>query len=402
VAQKHYSFLMPPMEHRFIRFLYDRYQGWFTVPGRVLLWALVGSSMMLLSGLVGPLVLSFSFCLSCVAAGFLTGAVFRPRVRLERQIRAFPAAGDELSYSVAVENTGRRRILGLTVEERSLPSDLRPIGEPPRIDELAPGERRTVTLRLKCLARGAFVLGDVQASTSFPSGLVKWSTHDRRPDRLLVYPAFAHLEHLDIPRGRNYQPGGISIASQVGDSSEFLGTREWRQGDRLRDLHWPSLARTGRLISREFQQEYFVRLALVLDVKARTAREERWLERSLSLAAGIADALARQEYIIDIFAAGDRVFHFQAGRALARMDNILEILACIEPGDTLDVAALEAALLPEASRLSGVILLAMDWEPRRQALVRELEQRGVAVRVVSIRPDRPPVGLRPEQVVPLR
>ena len=115
----------------------------------------------------------------------------------------------------------------------------------------------------------------------------------------------------------------------------------------------------------------------------------------------MADVLARQEYIIDLFAAGPEVFHFQAGRALAHFEHILDILAALESGDALDVEALEAALLPEASQLSAVIFVVMDWEPSRAALVEKLKAHGVAVRVLSVRPERKPTGLAPEEVVAL-
>jgi hypothetical protein len=95
------------------------------------------------------------------------------------------------------------------------------------------------------------------------------------------------------------------------------------------------------------------------------------------------------------------VFHFQAGRALAHFEHILEILACLEAEDRLDVGALEAALLPEAQRLSAVILVMMDWDAARAELIRKLKAHGVAVRVLSVRKDRRPEGLSPEEVVEL-
>jgi uncharacterized protein (DUF58 family) len=258
-----------------------------------------------------------------------------------------------------------------------------------------------VTLKLACRARGAFDLPRLQGGSMFPSALFKWPRRGGAKDRLLVYPAFTPLEQFEVPHGRNYQPGGIAVASQIGESTEFFGTRDWRSGDRVRDIHWPSFARTGKPIVKEFQEEYFVRLALVLDVEARTAKEEKRFEQALSLAAGIADALARRDYIVDLFAAGPQIFHFQAGRALAHVENILEILSCLEPGDRLDVDALETTLLPEAPKLSAVVFVMMDWEPRRAALVARLKANGVAVRVLSMHPDRRPEGLEPEEVVAL-
>jgi uncharacterized protein (DUF58 family) len=397
--RRRWSFLMPPEEHDFIRFLMDRYQGWLTPVGRVVVWAVVASGVLLLGGLMAPLVRFFAFAVSTLVGAAVVGLLFRPRVALTRLLPPPVSAGDTLVYRVRVENTGRRVVRKVVVEERNLPSELKAVGESPVVDRLGPGERAEVVLRLECRTRGVYALEALQAASVFPSGLVKWARRSRGKDRLLVYPRFTPLEGFEVPHGRNYQPGGIAVASQVGDSTEFFGTREWREGDRTRDIHWPSFARTGRLVVKEFQEEYFVRLALVLDVESRSVKEDALLERSLSLAAGIADVLARQEYIIDLFAAGPRIFHFQAGRALAHFEHILEILAALEAGDRLDVEALEAALVPQASQLSAVVFVVMDWEPGRAALVEKLKAYGVAVRVLSVRPERRPVGLGPDEVV---
>jgi len=399
--RRRWHFFMSPLEHSALRKLDDRYRGLFTPAGRALVWATAGSAMLLLGGVHLPLVAAFSFCAACLVAAAIVGAPFRPRLRLTRNLGSPPSAGDELSYSVTVENLGKTTARGLVIEERDLPFELRPRGEPEVIDALPPGATAEVKLRLACGSRGAYDLAGLQAASLFPSALVKWPRRASGGQRLLVYPRFTPLETFDVPQGRNHQPGGIPVASHIGDSTEFLGTREFREGDRPRDIHWPSFARTGKLIVKEFQEEFFARLALVLDVESRTAKDELLLEKALSLAAGIAGALARREYIIDLFAAGAEIHQFRAGRALAHFDNILEILACIEGGGRLDVGALEAALLPEARRLSAVVLVMMDWDEKRADLVRKLKEHGIAVRVVSVRPGKRPVGLAASEVVEL-
>jgi uncharacterized protein (DUF58 family) len=402
MPRRRFSFFMAPLEHGFIRFLDDRYRGLLTPAGRALFWASVAAFVLLLGGVAPPLVAAFAFTLAALGSAIVLGVFFRPRVSLERRLPPPPSAGDKLQYQVVVRNEGKRTARQLVIEERGLPADVRPAGEPPVLASLRPGESAEVTLALHCRERGAYELRGLQAASTFPSALFKMpGRRAARSDRLLVYPRFSPLESFEVPHSRQYQPGGIAVASQVGESTEFFGTRDWREGDRPRDVHWPSFARTGRLIVKEFQEEYFVRLALVLDVEARRARDEKLLEKALSLAAGIADALARREYIIDLFAAGHEIFHFQAGRALAHVENILEILACLEPGDRFDLPALEAALLSEAGKLSAVILVMMDWDDRRRALVERLKAHGIAVRVLSVRPERRPDGLAPDEVVEL-
>ncbi len=40
--------------------------------------------------------------------------------------------------------------------------------------------------------------------------------------------------------------------------------------------------------------------------------------------------MARQEYLVDIFAAGPDLYHLMAGRSLAYLDQILDILASVD------------------------------------------------------------------------
>jgi len=386
MRRKHYSFLMAPEEHDSLRWMHDLYLGVLTPLGRAVLWGAIAAGMLALGGLAKGIVQLFAFSAAALIAGALVGLPFRPKVRLTRQLPPPVAAGERLEYRVTVENVGRRAVRQLTVQERGLPADVRPASEAEVIPLLRPGERTEVTVAVHCKLRGVYPLRRLQAASAFPSGLFKWPVRAGTEDRLVVYPKHQPIEGFEVPHGRNHQPGGISVASQVGESTEFFGTREYREGDRMRDIHWPSYARTGRLVVKEFQEEYFVRLAMVLDIEVHSAREERLLERSLSVAAGIADVLARREYILDLFAAGPKIFHFQAGRALAHFDHLLEILASLESGSRLDFEALEAALLPEAPRLSAVILVMMAWDARRAALVQQLKERGVAIRVLCLRP----------------
>jgi uncharacterized protein (DUF58 family) len=401
---------MTPMEHRSLRWLDDQYRGLLTPMGQVLVWTSVAAVMLQIAdgstlrfdGSPPMLVVAIAFCGGSLIAGFLLGLPFRPKLVLRRRLPSPPSAGDVISYPVLVENRGRRTAWQIVVQERDLPAELRMLGEFPVIDKLKPGESVEVTLTLACLARGSFELRRLQAASTFPSALWKWPRRGASKETLLVYPKLTALDRLDVPLGRQYQPGGVASAAQVGESTEFLGTREWRHGDRLRDLHWPSFARTGRPIVKEFQEEYFVRVALIIDTQARTAREEALLERGLSYAAGAAHALAREDAIIDLFAAGPSVYRFQAGRALAHVEQILEILSCLEPADELDVATIESLLLPEAGQLSAVLFVFVRWDEPRARLVRALKERGVAVRVLTLRADSPPQGLSSEETLVLR
>ncbi len=337
---------------------------------------------MLLGGLSTNLAYIFAFY-GALLAGAWGSALGSPlKVVARRRLPPPASAGEVWAYDVTVENRSDVVLTNLLVEERALPAELRPVDEPPVIARLEPGAEATVRLRLRCRRRGGYMLGALQISSSAPSGLLKSGVRLAIVDRVMVYPSFKPLEHADVPVGRTHQPGGVPLASKVSESTELHGLRPWRDGDRMRDVNWAAYARTGHLVVREFQEEYFARLALVVDIAAPRASDEPEVERAISLGAAITDALARQDFLIDIFAAGNSVHRFSAGRAGDAMDHVLELLAALDSGSTLDTAALLAALEPDAPRLSGVYFVFTGWDKPRAALVRAVKELGVTVRVI--------------------
>ena len=377
---------MEAIDHRSLRWLDDRYRGRLTAAGRACLWGSVAATTLLLGGLSRNLAYTFAFFASVMGWAWLWGLGQAIPVQARRRLPPPASAGEDWAYDVAIQNLSARPLFDLLVEERHLPAELRPIEEPTRIARIEPGAEAIIRLRLHCRLRGLYTLENIQVSRAAPSGLVKHGVRLAVSDRVVVYPRFNPLEHADIPLGKTHQPGGIPAASQVGESAELHGLRPWREGDRMRDVHWPTFARNGQLVVREFQEEYFARLALVVDIAAPRAEDDVFVEKAISMAAAITDALARQDFLIDIFAAGDAVHRFGAGRATDAMDHVLELLAGLETGTALPTEALLAVLAPEAPRLSAVFLVLTHWDPVRAALVEQVRGLNLHVRVLCTRP----------------
>src|SRR5690606_26014556 len=102
-----------------------------------------------------------------------------------------------------------------------------------------------------------------------------------------------------------------------------------RPGDAVRDLHARSWARTGVPVVREYQQEYFTRVGVVLDTDIEDAER---LEAAVELAAGVIAHLSRGEALVDVLVVGDRVHELLVGRSLGYLDQALELLATVERG----------------------------------------------------------------------
>jgi uncharacterized protein (DUF58 family) len=310
---------------------------------------------------------------------WVVGSFYKPRVRVERELPARCAAGARVAVHARVTNTGKRATYDLALSERPSEPPLR-IDPSPVVDRLGPGESVELTCWIEPRNRGAYDFDGPRAYSVFPFGVYMSSRKLEAEARLLVYPRFKPLASIDLPVGRKHQPGGLALVSEVGDSGEFVGNRDYRAGDRPRDIHHAAWARRGGApVVREYQQEYLCRVALIAD----TFGED--MEAGISLGASVADCLSRQEYVIDVFAAGPDLYHFQAGRSLAYLENILDVLACIERCPESPFAKLAPALQQELAQISTAVAVFLDWDEERARFVRSLEEHGVAVKVVIVR-----------------
>jgi uncharacterized protein (DUF58 family) len=272
--------------------------------------------------------------------------------------------------------------------------------------ETASGSEGEGRLGVRADRRGQYVLPGLRIGRTDPVGLLSTSRFARPAQSLLVYPRFYTLDALDLPAGRRYQPGGIPLASSLGDSTEFVGTRDFRDGDPVRRIHWRSSARRGRPVVKEYQEEYFARVALVLDTylpRRPRARERRSFEAAVSVLASIADHMGRSEDVVDVFAAGPEIYEVSTGRSLGRLDTVLDVLACLEPCHEPPFDVLAPRLVERLSRLTTVVAVVLDWDERREAFLGRLRDLGVALRIFVVHdgPPRLPVEAAGERLGPI-
>jgi uncharacterized protein (DUF58 family) len=179
------------------------------------------------------------------------------------------------------------------------------------------------------------------------------------------------------------------MASSVGDSEEFVSLRDYRPGDPLRRIHWKSWARAGKPIVKEYQEEFFVRHGLVLDTFL-TAEEGEVFEEAVSVAASFACTIDTQESLLDLMFVGPEAYCVTTGRGLGRTDQLLEILACVQPCTDKTFQALHHLVLGRYASLSGCICVLLSWNEDRQRFVNRLSQHGVPTVVfVIVDPSRP-------------
>jgi uncharacterized protein (DUF58 family) len=262
------------------------------------------------------------------------------------------------------------------------------------IPDLPPGGEQEVLAQVVPLRRGRLTLTGLAIVRTDPFGLWKSYKKIPMPQTVLVLPKRYPLPTIPLPGTRKYQPGGVALASSVGDSEEFLSLRDYRPGDPLRRIHWKSWAKRGEPIVKEYQDEFFVRHALILDTfQARESSEI--LEEALSVAASFAYTIQTQESLLDLMFVGAEAYCFTSGRGIAHVDRMLEILASVQPCSDKPFSTLSALVMERTSLLSGCVCVLLSWDEERQKLIHLLKALGLPVLVLLISGDESTQPLDP-------
>jgi uncharacterized protein (DUF58 family) len=363
----------------------------------------------------------FAFALAALSLSFVAARLLRPRFHAERDLPRVVTADQPFSYRVTVRNLGSRAADGLSVIEGA--ADPRPgfeefrsrlrfpsyrgwwrlvmQAQPAQIDEtplppLAPGEQAEVWVSGFAWRRGTAVLEGISVARADPLGLFRAACRIDRPARLVVLPKRYSLPQVSLGGSRRYQHGGVSLASSVGDSEEFIGLRDYRPGDPLQRIHWKSFARVGNPVVREYQDEFFERHALILDTFCGEAQSAEF-EEAVSVAASFACTLDTQDCLLDLVFVGAEAYCFTAGRGQLQSGQLVEILAGVRPCAHKPFKTLLDSIAAQRSALSGCIVILLAWDEHRRALLDRLRAAGVpllALAVLAAEPADKPAWLR--------
>jgi uncharacterized protein (DUF58 family) len=388
-----------------------------TAAGRLALGALAAAAVFGLDTTQSTAYQAFTFLAALFLLAALSNLRFRPRFEVRRDLPRLATAGERLPYSAYVRNLDAETRRGLTFFEdvedprpsfaeyralRELPGDnwlervtgygrwLKLVArkriaaeEEKSLPDLPPGQLCEIPMELTPARRGVLRLRAVSLARPDALGLSKSVARREAAQNVLVLPKRYPAPRLALSGNRRYQPGGVSLASRVGDSQEFRSLRDYLPGDPLRRVHWRSWAKTGRPVVKEYEDEYFVRHALVLDTFAASGTEDVF-EEAVSVAASFACSLLTQESLLDLLFIGDKAYCFTAGRGLGGPESLLEVLACAEPCADRPFSDLGRSVAQKRDALSGCLCVLLAFDDERRALVRDLRALGIPVAAAVI------------------
>ncbi|QTN34092.1 DUF58 domain-containing protein [Akkermansiaceae bacterium] len=356
----------------------------------------------------------FCFSLGMVAISLVWVLFRRAKLSASLDLPRHATAGEPLRYTVRLENTGRRTLRGAKLGQTG--PDPRPglrefaaVSEPGEHErnlfdrtmvyyrwqwlmarkagfrateseetlELAPGERRKVAMHLTPIRRGIIPMGDLRALLPDPLGFFqKCRSIETKPARLVVLPKRHRLPQFVMPGSAAFRIGGEETSNAIGSAGEFVGLRDYRPGDPLRQIHWKSWAHTGRPMVKELEDNFFPRYALVLDTFAGSP-DESVFEEMVSVAASFIVGLDRSESLLDLMFIAGEAHTVTAGRGMERAEKLLEVLAGVGMEDDEHLDLLAASVIRHREKMTSCLIILNGWDGHRSEFLGKLIKAGI-------------------------
>src|SRR5215470_5354070 len=248
---------------------------------------------------------------------------------------------------------------------------------------LGPVGRKVWQLKSVCTRRGRFSLGPVWVTSGDPFGIFRTSRKLADGASIVVYPRAVPLPRFGRVPGE--LPGGALQGVRVQFSTPNVSSvRDYRPGDAFNRIHWPTTARTSRLMVREFELDPTADIWIVLDLNA-DAHTGSGMESTEEYAVTAAASLAR--HLLDQSRAVGLVSQtatLPADRGPRQAERILEVLALVRASSHLNLSALLSAETSRFARSSTLIVVTPSTSEGWARFCQALGGRGVHTTAVLV------------------
>lgn len=265
-----------------------------------------------------------------------------------------------------------------TVEKRQWA--IAPLTEIPTIGARGKSE---VTCDILPLKRGRLCLSTPTLMATDPLGLLYRRVNYTHEQSVCILPQRYELPPMFSANHRAYQMGDAVLTSSVGESLEFRALRDYRPGDPTNKIHWKSWAKVGKPIVKEQQDESAVHHGLILDTFYPEAYSELF-EEMLAIATSILMQSQGDSALLDVIFAAEALRCVTAGPGARKKELLLELMATINPCQSLlfqDLIPLAQSRLP---RLSSCVCLLIQWDQTRQSFLENIAQCNLPMKVIVL------------------
>lgn len=255
-------------------------------------------------------------------------------------------------------------------------------------------------VRTLCQLRGRYTIGPLTLTSGDPLGIFRFSRTIAETGSLVVAPATVTIPQFALPTG--YLPGGEAMRRRTPYvTTSVAGVRDYVPGDSFNRIHWPSTARTGRLISKEFELDPLADVWICLDMCNVEQAESPWnvqpeepiswvfrridrfelppstVEYGVTIAASLARYFLERDREVGFLSYTARREVIMPDRGERQLTRLLEVLAVIQARGTIPLSQVLATEGAHLARHTTLVVITPSADTRWVAALRGLRSRGV-------------------------
>ena len=239
-----------------------------------------------------------------------------------------------------------------------------------------------------CHARGVYTMGPLVARTSDPLGLFQVQITQGNPIKVVVQPPVVALPYFRLAVAERLGEESVRYRSQT--RTPHVGTiREYVHGDSLNQIHWLSTAKSGQLMSKEFDSGGGGDVWIVLDLERNIHRSqgtERTDEYVVAIAASLAHLAVVEEHSVGLIAYGDHEYLLPLKGGTRQMSTVLETLTLSKTEGDNALAGVLARNAGQFGRSASLLVVTSSTATEWISVLRELRSRSLNIVVVLVDP----------------
>lgn len=229
-------------------------------------------------------------------------------VSVKRQINKERVFVNEVFKVKTIVENNKKIPIPLAYVEEVFPSDLEDVNNKMMLGDdqfkfnlsiysVSSYERRSKSIKLRAKFRGVYNIESINITIWDLLGLFKEEKEFKDTKRLIVYPKTEEISNMIFKSSSFF--GEVPMRTWL-NKDEFLtkGIREYTTMDRMKDIHWISSAKMGKLMVKEYDYSMEKNLMLILDIDAPknkwSANYDRIREKAISMVASIAMKSSRE------------------------------------------------------------------------------------------------------------
>lgn len=292
--------------------------------------------------------------------------------------------GQRAWEQVTVRNESRLPKLWLELRQQT---DL-PTPWVPHVFHLSQGRTRTWRTDFLCERRGRFTLGPAEVAGGDPFGLFSKEAIVGGAHSLLVYPATVELTRFSLP------PADLPGEGRHRRRTHFVtpnasGVRQYVFGDSYNRIHWPSTARTGNLMVKEFELDPASETWVILDLDHSVQAGEGLQsteEYAVTAAASIVKHYLDANRPIGFLSYGRYPSIHRPERGSQQLAQVMQTLALVRADGQVPLADLLAGELRRFGRFSTLLVITPSTTEAWVHQLQHLMRRGARVAAVLLEP----------------